>query len=441
MRARFVILATALLLGVLACLFARSDAAYCHGQPDPNAPPNLNPIFSLPPVFVDSTKNGKLYVAGQKEDQIFLLHVWGTPYEMGFAHGTLLKKELQTLWPTLWKYLESQVEDILKSLPEWLAKILAQEGLAVTLDLTWEITKAYSGNYFFEELQGIADASGVDYKMLRRIHMIGELTKGACSMFGAWGNATATIGGTIQLRALDWDVKGPFKNFPLVTVYHPTRDSNNGRAFANVGFVGWVGSITGVSESQVAISEIGVSYPDETFGQESRFGVPFTFLLRDIIQFDYTLDDAISRMAGAHRTCNLILGVGDGKLGEFRAFQYGHSVLHVVDDKNLLPDNSTWHFKIPQVVYYGMDWLCPGYSLTLGTQLRKFWGKITIENTIQEIVARTQTGNLQICVYDLTNQFIYVAYARADNETGPAYAYERQFVKFDLRQLFSETAP
>jgi len=26
----------------------------------------------------------------------------------------------------------------------------------------------------------------------------------------------------------------------------------------------------------MAISEIGVSFPDDTFGEESRFGVPFT---------------------------------------------------------------------------------------------------------------------------------------------------------------------
>ena len=36
----------------------------------------------------------------------------------------------------------------------------------------------------------------------------------------------------------------------------------------------------------MAISEIGVSFPDETFGKESRFGIPFTYILRDIIQFD-----------------------------------------------------------------------------------------------------------------------------------------------------------
>ena len=77
-------------------------------------------------------------------------------------------------------------------------------------------------------------------------------------MFGANKTATAT-GGLLQLRALDWDVDGtcsnflkvlstfmylgPFKNYPQITVYHPSE--GNGHDFANVGWTGWIGSITG----------------------------------------------------------------------------------------------------------------------------------------------------------------------------------------------------
>jgi len=95
----------------------------------------------------------------------------------------------------------------------------------------------------------------------------------------------------------------------------------------------------------MAVSEIGVSYPDETFGNESRIGNPFTFLLRDILQFDKTIDNTIARMKKTRRTCNLILGVGDGKAsygdnktGYFRGFQYGHSVINVVNDTHPLPN-------------------------------------------------------------------------------------------------------
>ena len=91
-------------------------------------------------------------------------------------------------------------------------------------------------------------------------------------------------------------------------------NEDQGVSFANVGWGGWIGSITGINEKMLAISEIGVSHPDNTFGRESRHGIPFTFILRDVLQFDSHLEDSMDRMKNAHRTCNLILGVGDGKV-------------------------------------------------------------------------------------------------------------------------------
>ena len=43
-------------------------------------------------------------------------------------------------------------------------------------------------------------------------------------------------------------------------VYHPPPGSNGtqGHAWANVGFLGWAGSLTGFSEQRMAIHEIGV---------------------------------------------------------------------------------------------------------------------------------------------------------------------------------------
>ena len=40
----------------------------------------------------------------------------------------------------------------------------------------------------------------------------------------------------------------------------------------------------------VAISE---KHSDEPFGEESRIGVPFNFLMRDVLQFDNSLQDAL----------------------------------------------------------------------------------------------------------------------------------------------------
>eukprot|EP00043_Microstomoeca_roanoka_P004787 m.51843 g.51843 ORF g.51843 m.51843 type:complete len:440 (+) comp12654_c0_seq1:210-1529(+) len=425
----------------LLCIAAvpQALAAECHGSPSPNAQPNHNSIYTSAPVLVRSVQNAKLYTVGGGDDVINVVHLYGTPYEMGFAHGTLMKQEASDFINAVWSYLELQVESAINgtvhNLQPWFLQMVADFGLDVALDLTTDATRKYTGDYFYEEMQGLADASGVDFKKIERIHMIGELTKGSCSMYGAWGNATKSTGKTFQLRALDWDVDGPFRNFPQITVYHPV-NSSNGHAFANIGWTGWLGSITGISSTQVAISEIGVSFPDDTFGQESRFGIPFTFILRDILQFDETIDSALNRITNAHRTCDLILGVGDGKSSEFRGIQYSASVANYYTDYNNMPV-ADWHPRIENVVYYGMDWLCPGYSEVLGAQLQKFYGNITAENTISDITAITQTGDLHIAIYDLTDNILHVANARRDGAQGPLNAYDRAFIRLDMQAVFA----
>lgn len=82
--------------------------------------------------------------------------------------------------------------------------------------------------------------------------------------------------------------------------------------------------------------------------------------MRDVLQFDNTLNDSIARLTNAHRTCDLILGVGDGKSKEFRSVQYSASVANFMSDTNLKPEGD-WHPKIKNIVYHGMDWLCKRY--------------------------------------------------------------------------------
>ena len=50
---------------------------------------------------VAKTDHGKLEITGQGEDQIQVLTLWGTPYEMGKAYGTLLKKEISDHIPII----------------------------------------------------------------------------------------------------------------------------------------------------------------------------------------------------------------------------------------------------------------------------------------------------------------------------------------------------
>ena len=376
-----------------------SHAAYCSGGPNPAAQPNPFPINSTAPVFLRSVSNGHAYLAGSPLSPFYVTHLYGSAYEMGFAQGALYPALLKTMVNRTWFYMVDQVESNLPFLPSWLGELIGELGLDLALDALIDLTKPSTGAYFYEELQGIADGSGVDYKTLARVHLIGELTQGDCSMIGAWGGST--LGGkTLQLRALDWDTDGPFRDYPAVTVYHPT--TPGAHPFTNVGLLGFIGAFTGQSSAQMGVSEIGVSYPDqEHFGSESFAGIPFVFLLRDVLEFDTTVFESVQRLQGANRTCDLILGVGDGKAKTARGFAYSSSELFVYDDTNLEPYNATpdtWHPRFQDLIYWGMDWLCPGYSRPLAAEISKAWGKLTPQIIITDIAARVQTGDVHAAV-------------------------------------------
>jgi len=244
----------------------------------------------------------------------------------------------------------------------------------------------------------------------------------------------------LQLRALDWDMGDAIVNNPMVTVFHtPTT------TYATVGITGLLGALTGVSQRQLGISEIGVSFPDSTFGKESRVGIPFLFLLRDILHEDTHLSESISRMKNANRTCDLILGVGDGKKGagggkNFRSFEYSYSNLTVIDDTNLIPV-ADWHKPIKNIVYHGMDWICPGDSQALHDQLAKHWGELTAEIAIKDVTSVETSGSTHIAYYDLHRMSMWVSFARQTYLTGPENAFDRQYTKFNLTSLFGEPNP
>jgi hypothetical protein len=268
--------------------------------------------------------------------------------------------------------------------------------------------------------------------------MMGEITKGRCSMFGAWGKAIQDKNTILTMRALDWVMDGPFKNYPEISIYHANGPNEN--SFLNLGWSGWIGSITGVNDQQLSIHEIGVSYPDSTFGRETFFGNPFVYMLRDILQFDKSRTQAVNRLKNGNRTCHLILGVGDGKEKRFNGIQYSAEKADAMDDTNLRPV-ADWHPPIENVVYFGMDWMCPGFDSVMAKQMKKYHGNLTAELAIKDVMPIVMTGDLHVYVADLSNDQFYFAWAAPDGVSGPRNAFERPFMKMDLKSLWAVKAP
>lgn len=287
-------------------LFLLLAAAAVQAAVNCNGTANKWPVLTAPPRLVRSVPNGKLFVLDGVSPPISVLHLWGTPYEKGLAQGLLLRDTLHEFVSVVFKFgTEFVGEWLVKELkfPKELADEMALKTIETGLDITYELTRAYTPTHFYDELRGIADASGVEEKRLVQLNMIPELLKASCSWLGAWGPAIAQTapGSTLyQLRALDWATDGsPFNDYPVIQVYHPETPSEH--SFALVGYPAFVGTVTGYSDARLGLSE-ELSSASRYNGTTSRIGIPFQFLFRDFLQFDSDISAALSRIYNAERT-------------------------------------------------------------------------------------------------------------------------------------------
>jgi hypothetical protein len=79
-----------------------------------------------------------------------------------------------------WVHFEQQIIDSLEKLkvPKWFKEFVVDKGLEFALDVQNDLVRNYMDEEIYNEMRGISDASKVDYKMIVRLHMLGEITRG-----------------------------------------------------------------------------------------------------------------------------------------------------------------------------------------------------------------------------------------------------------------------
>jgi hypothetical protein len=68
---------------------------------------------------VKSSANGQIMsVTSLDYNTLRIVHLYGTPYEMGYAQGTLLYDDIHALYPAFMAYLESQIAQYFDKFPK-----------------------------------------------------------------------------------------------------------------------------------------------------------------------------------------------------------------------------------------------------------------------------------------------------------------------------------
>jgi len=330
--------------------------------------------------------------------------VGGTPWQMGWRIGRLLKEEIHRFVPVV-------VENFKKEL-----------GLDdAELDRVWSTTAAFTDDRFEQELGGLATGCGLPMRTLQHAHCLPLLMPYSCSSLAAWGAATAD-GHLYQTRNLDWSLKAGAHHFPAIIVYLPAR----GHAHALPTFAGIIGANCGLSAAGLALSEMGDSSKEE---MPYNVQAPhFTTWFRTLLYDSDSLTEAISLFQDTPQTKRYHFVFGDGR-SEKRAVKIlSHSPeppprhIRIWQDND--PTDELAPEVLPQVVYQdeGRGAFAP---------LKEKHGTITAE-TMMDLACRIpiKGGNVLNAVFDATALRLWVAYAGREAE-----AYQRPFVFLDLTAL------
>ena len=179
------------------------------------------------------------------------------------------------------------------------------ERLDEYVDMFWP----FIPDRYKEEMEGLAESSGVDLDDLWRAHTVPG--KVYCSSIACWGRATAykEQGGLLQTRSLDYSLdighEIRVQDFPLVIV----RDPDDYHAWITPGFSGQLGSLGGMSEAGITVSGPNVSGSND----ETDEGLPAAFRVSRTLEEADAIEDALLTMS-LDRTRGWNFVVGDGKI-------------------------------------------------------------------------------------------------------------------------------
>lgn len=245
----------------------------------------------------------------EEVDGYRVLHVKGSPYEMGFQQGALLRDDIREnvrfLFEEKGKELKVEVAGLSLLDPK---RVIA--GIAAR-------QKKFVPERFYEEMQGIADGAGMDVQDIVVANFIPELFH--CSGFALSGSATKN-GALYHGRVLDYGCDWRLQDHAVLTVAEP----EGLIPFVNVTYAGFVGSVTGMNAEKVSIGEMGGK------GLGHWDGAPMAFLVRMVLEEARTLDEAKAIFRDNPRTCEYYYVIADGKTGEGIGMEASWNVFNVV---------------------------------------------------------------------------------------------------------------
>ncbi len=341
-----------------------------------------------------------------------VLHLKGTPYEMGYQQGTLLNEECKSLIHSLFegKFKETKIEYLGIKVPirEAIAGIFAAQ-------------RANIPQRYIEEMKGLADALDMNPQDVFVANSMPELFH--CSGFALLGEITqpATL---LHGRVLDYGVDMHLQEHAVLVVAQP-----EGRIpYVNVTYAGFIGSVTGMNNQQVSIGEMGGG------GQGKWDGTPMAFLVRRVLEEARTLDDALRIFETSKRTCEYYYVISDAKSNSAVGLDGSADRFVVVHPGESHPQLPT---PVPHTVLLSQGERYKNLC-RITERLLSEHEKFSVEKAIHLMDAPVaMKSNLHNVLFAPGLQKLWVANASSDKKP----AWTQKYYEFDFHALIDQPFP
>ena len=235
------------------------------------------------------TQKGKMVPHGElrwiEGQRVVLLN--GTPEQIGKAHGELLKQEsLRCIDSVVYAFGTAQT-------------IATGHWFRHDLEAAYTRLSPYIPDRHKAETQALAISLGVDEKLMQTVNVFPELFH--CSGFAVFGKATKD-GKLYHGRVLDYMTTIGLQDAATTFIVAPSGKI----PFANVGYAGFVGSVSGMNLKKISLGEMGGK------GEGKWDGAPMATLMRRGLEECSSLEDVKKLWQDSPRTCEYYYVFADG---------------------------------------------------------------------------------------------------------------------------------
>jgi len=339
----------------------------------------------------------------ERVDGCLVLHLAGTPEQMGRQHGTLLREMIQRNFQRLLTDDDRPGEMGEQRIPRSAMPAVLCPAL-----------QDYIPAEFLTELRALAKAAELDEQVVIGCNLIPELFH--CSGFALLSEASADHV-LYHGRLLDYAVKFGLQDVAVLIIQEP----DGGVPFVNVSYAGFVGSVTGMNLAGLAIGEMGGK------GQGQWDGVPMSFLVRTVLQQARTLQEAIKVFTDNPRTCEYYYVISDANIDDAVGMKATPQAVEIIRPGVAYPELPT---PVPGAVI-----LSAGRRYhALVARIRAGFGHFTDASAIRLMDAPVAMAhNLHNALMRPGEGVLYVAHAASDG----APAWQQTYHRFDLRHLIA----